>query len=74
MNRDPKETTLPDFIDLIRRKGPQWASISHCQVYPSEISPEAIMKWHYDWVLFAIDRSGRRIEMNRTMPAVHIYE
>ena len=75
LKKDEKETPTKDFIEIVKQKGEVWASTSHYQNYPDEISQYGILQWQYDGELFAITALGKRVRVvaNKGMPAFHIY-
>ena len=68
------EILYDDFIDLLKKEGKVRASPSHEQRHPVPISEFAILDFQYDGVIFAITRTGKRVEITDQMPAFRPYD
>ena len=74
MERENKETSREDFIQLVKEKGKVIAALSHTQAKPDRIHNAAILEWQYDTELFCITANGKRLVANKDMPAFHVYK
>lgn len=75
ITKQNNETPYNDFIRILKDK-PRgvYASLSHRQTHPCEISSFAILKFKYDGAIFANSVVGRRLDVSLTMPAFHLHD
>lgn len=75
LTKEDKETPYSDFLQMLKDK-PRgiYASPSHEQMHPCEISSFAILKFQYDGDIFFNTLSGVRSVVSNTMPAFHLYD
>lgn len=64
-----------DFIDMLKTS-PRgiYASTSHHQDHPVEISSFGILKFKYDGGIYTTSFDGKRLVVSDSMPAFHEYE